>query len=129
MTIKGVRYDVRTGRILGIREGAVKDIRLEPYAFVEGNGHWDTHYVDVERRKIVPRPEMQILQGKAQILANGEDFVVFRGFPAGTQIRIGGAVHTVNDGVFEFATTLPGEYLATFELWPYLPMEVTVIAE
>lgn len=87
-----------------------------------------THYVVAGAPQ--ERPQVEVPQGYYGIDADGEQEVTFP-VPVGTKVRLnGGAWQECDDGVFEFATDVPGEYV--FDVrppFPYVEASFTLTAE
>lgn len=124
-----VRFDIRSGCILGTRSGQRDTILREGYPVVEGVGSFETDYVDIATRLIQPRPHFPIMPDKLEIEASGNNFAIFSFIPTGTSVLINERSHIVDDGIFEFASTLPGSYAISFSLWPYLDKTFEVIVQ
>lgn len=123
------RYDPTTGELGARRSGDWGSICAEPYHFVMGE--WDSaeYWIPMGTWEACPRPHFPIQQNKVKIASTGEDFAVFKDIPPATVVAVAGGEHVVADGVFEFATLLPGVYIVTFRNWPYRDLTVEVTAE
>jgi hypothetical protein len=123
-------YDAHTGRIVGYTCGPRSMVLLNETVFVEGNYSPDTHYIDLSGDEPTPRerPAMPVSQDKAEITADGEDFISLAGLPELCRVRIGSAEYDVPDGALEWSTVMPATYKIEIEAFPYRDWEGEVTA-
>ncbi|MDR1471365.1 MAG: hypothetical protein LBS75_02485 [Synergistaceae bacterium] len=123
-------YDQDTSRILALRFGSRQSISLESLPYVAGDWNPDTHYIDLSGDEPTPRecPAMPVSQDKAEITADGEDFMSLAGLPEPCRVRIGSAEYDVPDGALEWSTVMPAAYKIEVEAFPYLTWEGEVRA-
>lgn len=88
-------------------------------------------YVDISggpgNHVVASRPVMSISIDKVSIQDDGIDKATITGLPVGTVITVNDQSEiTVNDGLFEFTTVLPGRTTLRIESFPDLPEEITI---
>jgi len=126
------RYDLETGRIVarGRCPGPAIEWQQDDSTGLI-TGRLDPERVMVVAGEVVDRPTFPIAVDRTTIAVAGNEAATFTGIPRGTEVVISGAdsaVLTVDDGTLAFDADMPGQFVITFELWPYQTLRVTVDA-
>ena len=119
-------YNPETGRInytLQMSPDGIEEI-IEKFGehLAEGDGGWQTHYVDIYTSPPVVREKQPqaTRQDKTELYSGGKDFMILSALPVPCVLKIGGKRYEVDDGVFEWATLRAGDYSIEVEAVPFL---------
>lgn len=108
-----------TGRILQTGETHKDALAAMPPNWIEGEGHWDTHYVDVgslEIREKTPCPA--VLDG-----------LKITNVPVPCTITIERSEYEIEDDVVDLEFDVPGTYEVRLRSVPHLDAVFEVVAE
>jgi len=115
-----VNYDPETGMIVSwgnmARISLDQLIHDERQPYLVGEGHPNTHYVDVAAREIRAKQP-----GQAQLAG-----LELTGLPVPCWIEIEGEIYRVDDGHAALSFDEPGEYAVTVHSVPFLAQTFTV---
>lgn len=121
------------GEILSSGFCADGDVELQPQGgefVMRGVGQDDTHYVDVSDQNahvIRLKQPIGLLLVDVHIIADGEDFSIIHGVPAGVSVSVNGTDPVpVTDGEVKFKTVDVGNHSLVFTGVPYVTEEVIV---
>jgi hypothetical protein len=89
---------------------------------METDAPYDGRLYYVVASAIVARPAFSLAFDKTSLIANGTDTATLTGLPAGSKV----GSHPVNDGVFTFASFVPGSYSFAIEAFPMQPGSLTL---
>lgn len=107
-------------------------IEREPRTFwitAERAPSWKIHYVTFGpegQPTLSLRPVLTC--DKTQIVADDMDYATIAGLPIPCTVLVDSVKHIVEDGSFEFASTMPARYTIEIDAFPYLPFTTTIRA-
>ena len=125
-----VIYNPANGQILlrlGGSEPTEGELGSNDYLEVEeGEGNANFFYVDIEAEppELAARPAFSLTESATEFLTTGS-FTV-SGVPVGATLYHPDGETVINDGDFEWESTLPGEFYLRLSLFPYLDKEWTL---
>lgn len=98
----------------------------------EGEASPDEFFVDItlDPPVVTPCPDMGLSIDKTEINADGVDYVEISGFPPESRIHLpdGTTVVENDDGIFQWSTTAPGDFLIYWTHYKFLNGEVVIRA-
>lgn len=95
-------------------------------AVIVGIGAAETHYV--REGQVFERPILPAAIDRTRIRADGRETCQLLNLPSGTTATVRGRAAVIDDGVFEFTTTMPGRYEVALACWPHRDRVVTLEA-
>lgn len=129
-------FDEATGMVMGV--ASVSDRSAAGWnapgqSLIPGTGAPDDYYVQDPSGtpQLQEKLDMPATVSRTDIAADGVEVVSISNLPPGTLIYTpqGLADAPGEDGVFEWGTTLPGEYVLLLEHLQYKPFEVIINAD
>ena len=128
-----VEYDHDTGRILcqyTVSYDVYEYMKSQGKYLIEGSADPNKSYVDISVNPpaIAVRPAQSTTQDKAEIQANGVDFMTLESLPVPCEVSVGDKNYAVDDGILEWGTLERGTYPILAKAFPYRDWEGTVNA-
>ena len=115
------------GEIIGKVSGCVVDVG-DNHTLIPYDQSPEGKYFNYAAQQVEERPIFPIVVNKSTIAADSTEEAIISNIPRGTVCTHDGDTYTVDDGLIEFTADHVGDYTFTFELFPYLPMTITVSA-
>lgn len=111
-----------TGRFVGVlisTDEAGFALTVQNRYYVDSIEDGEKSYYDMASGEVLPRPAMSVVQAGNRL----------SGLPQPCRVHINGEAYDVDDGIFEYETTLAGTYFVTVEAFPWLDWKGEIIIE
>jgi hypothetical protein len=133
MDVHWIAFRVDTGEIVNSGTAPEEMVAIQAMpgeiamAAADGIGP-ATHYAPGS--VLTQRPSPLVQFDKTTIVADGQDHVLFHSVPIGATVLVDEVpAGVVDDGVYEFASEVPGTFKVRLSAWPHLDavLEITAI--
>lgn len=118
-------YDETTGQVLGVWTCPAGEKPLTRIPYIPGAFDFKAHYINTRTQEVMERPDFSYLPPKTQTLRVGQPLSIL-GVPWGTEISIAGHTYKVDDGSFEWSSSVPGSWRCVMTNFPYREYEFAV---
>lgn len=135
-TVKFISFDAN-GKILKSGLCKISDVALQGTNTIQGAGNDAENYIEnpLTTPTIAIKPANPTTANKTTITADGVDSVIFSSIPVGTIVTFETPAGAdlipdtqVDDGTLVLTCTFVGDYILTFEFFPYLTYTETIVA-
>ena len=121
-------YIVRDGQVI-IRHGTCQDSDLSLQATGteiadENTGNWNDHDHYHDGSNYVDKLTFSLTVSATSITT--AETLTITGIPTGTTVIFPGGEEIVNDGEIEWDSTVAGDFVLEFKLFPYFDLEVPI---